>query len=103
MAIEHPQLRVSHADRDEAVARLTDAYTEGRLDQREFDDRLECALAARAAGDLTSLLADLPSAGPARPSRRAGDSLGRVLGAIADGLCCGGTRTRADRSPNPVP
>ena len=60
---EHPELLVSDADRERAVARLRVAGGEGRLTLEELADRVERADAARTRGDLEALTADLPQAG----------------------------------------
>lgn len=52
-------MRVSQADRDEVVSRLQTAFSEGRLDENEFDERLDRAISARTHGDLAPLLKDL--------------------------------------------
>ena len=62
--------RLSDADRDAAAEMLRQHFTEGRLDQVEFDQRLGAALTARFAADLVPLFTDLPdprpdAAGPA--------------------------------------
>ena len=57
-----PAIRASDRERDEAVQRLQTAFAEGRLDDREFDERMRTALAARTRADLGRLLADLPGA-----------------------------------------
>ena len=57
-------LRVSDADRDRALAELSDAFRLGRITAGEFDQRSGQALRSRTGSELTSLLADLP---PARP------------------------------------
>lgn len=54
-----PQIRIGHAERDQAVETLRDAAAEGRLTLDELDGRIEAALAARTRGDLRDLLADL--------------------------------------------
>ena len=54
------QLRVSDADRDRAVAELSEHFQAGRLTQDEFEDRTGQALQARTGQDLTTLFADLP-------------------------------------------
>jgi DNA-binding PadR family transcriptional regulator len=54
------QIRVSDADREQAVASLRDHFAEGRLTRAELDERLTIALSARTAGNLRRLLADLP-------------------------------------------
>jgi hypothetical protein len=53
-------LRVSDAERQEVADALSKHFADGRLDQGEFSDRLELALAARTRADLDPLLADLP-------------------------------------------
>ena|ERR1700722_2181646 len=55
------ELRVSHADRDEAVEILREAAGDGRLTAEELDERLEAALTARTVRDLAVLTADLPA------------------------------------------
>jgi uncharacterized membrane protein len=54
-------LRASDADRDRAAAILGAAYTEGRLSEDEYDDRLQGALSARTYADLDRLVTDLPA------------------------------------------
>ena len=56
--------RMSDADRDAAVAMLREHFEAGRLDQTEFSDRLDKALAARYAVDLAPLFGDLPDPRP---------------------------------------
>jgi hypothetical protein len=53
-------VRVSDAERDEAVAQLRQHLSEGRLDAEELADRIERALAARTRGDLDAVLGDRP-------------------------------------------
>ena len=57
-----PALRASDADRDRAIELLRAAVTDGRLDQAEFDERLDAALAARTIDALAPLTADLIAA-----------------------------------------
>ena len=54
-----PALRASDADRDRVIELLRAAVGDGRLDQAEFDERLDAALAARTIDALTPLTADL--------------------------------------------
>ncbi|MEV0404972.1 DUF1707 domain-containing protein [Actinoallomurus sp. NPDC050550] len=54
-----PALRASDADRDRVIELLRAATADGRLDQVEFDERLDAALAARTIDTLTPLTADL--------------------------------------------
>jgi len=56
------QLRAGHADRDEVIEVLKDAFVDGRLSRDEFGARAGRALAARTLADLAVLIADLPPA-----------------------------------------
>jgi hypothetical protein len=62
-------LRVSDADRDQALSELSEAFRVGRITADEFDQRSGQALRARTGKDLTALLADLPLDG--HPASRA--------------------------------
>jgi len=65
------RLRASHADRDQVIGTLKDAFVHGRLTKDEFDSRVGHALASRTHADLAALTADLPAGPPAaQPSRR---------------------------------
>ncbi len=57
-----PALRASDADRDRVIELLRAAGADGRLDQVEFDQRLDAALAARTIDALAPLTADLIAA-----------------------------------------
>ena len=100
--------RVSDAERDQAVAELSEHFQAGRISQEEFEDRSGRALQARTRNDLTGLFTDLPhgavaapaSAGPAtspggmgRVSRVpvGGVIITFVLAAIIVGAVFGGT------------
>ena len=82
-------LRVSDAERNAVAERLAAHYSEGRLDQAEFDERVSRAMAAKTRGDLDGLFDDLPdpapagapgSGGPAVPYRaRRRGGFGRTL------------------------
>ena len=69
-----PDLRVSDAERSEVADRLAEHYGEGRLDQSEFNERVEQAMRAKTRSDLAGLFDDLPdSEAPevtTRPRRR---------------------------------
>jgi hypothetical protein len=54
-------LRVSDADRDAALAELTQHFEAGRLTSEELDDRTGRILAARTGTELESQLTDLPA------------------------------------------
>jgi hypothetical protein len=53
-------LRISDAERAEVVDLLSTHYEDGRLDQAEFDQRLDQAMNARTYKDLSGLFTDLP-------------------------------------------
>jgi uncharacterized protein DUF1707 len=53
-------LRVSDADRDRAVAELSEHFQTGRLTHEEFEERSGRALQARTGKELSELFADLP-------------------------------------------
>jgi hypothetical protein len=72
MPLRHGVLRASDADRDDVVERLRHAAGEGRLTPHELDERVRRALVAVTYGDLTALVADLPTAGVARRALTAG-------------------------------
>jgi hypothetical protein len=49
------------------TARLRDHFAEGRLTSEELDERVSAALAAKTAGDLRRIMADLPDPSPVPP------------------------------------
>ncbi|MDE2566833.1 MAG: DUF1707 domain-containing protein [Burkholderiales bacterium] len=53
-------LRASHADRDQMIEVLKDAFIQGRLAKDEFDLRVGHVLASRSYADLDALTADIP-------------------------------------------
>jgi hypothetical protein len=66
------RLRASHADREQVIEALKDAFVQGRLTRDELATRAGRALAARTFAELATLTADIPAApGPARPLARA--------------------------------
>ncbi len=56
-----PSMRAASADRERAVDVLKAGFTEGRLTQDEYNDRMGRAYAARTYGELMALTADLPA------------------------------------------
>jgi hypothetical protein len=60
MTYPRGQLRVSDADRDRAIAELSEHFQAGRLTQEEFEERTGQALQARTGKDLAALFTDLP-------------------------------------------
>jgi hypothetical protein len=71
--MRNPNLRASDADREATADRLRQHHTDGRLDQDEFQERLDRCFAAKTVGDLAELSRDLPD-DPAR--RQAGGRTG---------------------------
>jgi hypothetical protein len=66
-----PNLRVSDSERSEVADALSKHFADGRLDQAEFNERLDKAMAAKTRADLSGLLVDLPNlAVPAPVPRR---------------------------------
>ena len=65
-------IRVSDADRDQAIAELSEHFQAGRLTQEEFEERSGRALQARTGDDLAALFTDLPGRDTA-PVPAAGD------------------------------
>jgi DUF1707 SHOCT-like domain len=56
----YADLRISDAERAEVADLLAKHYGDGRLDQAEFNQRLDQAMKARTYKDLSGLFADLP-------------------------------------------
>jgi len=65
-------IRVSDAERNAVAERLAAHYSDGRLDQAEFDERVGRAMAAKTRGDLDGLFDDLPDPEPAGASGKGG-------------------------------
>lgn len=59
--------RASNADRNVVAEQLRDAFADGRLDEDEFDVRIQAALSARTRNELEPLLADLVPAATVGP------------------------------------
>jgi Flp pilus assembly protein TadB len=67
----HPDMRVSDAERAAVADRLAKHYADGRLDQAEFDRRMDQAMRATTQADLSGLFVDLPGTEPVQaPPRR---------------------------------
>lgn len=57
-------MRVGDAERSAVADRLARHYADGRLDEAEFNNRLDKAMRATTMADLTGLLSDLPETEP---------------------------------------
>jgi hypothetical protein len=74
----------SHADREQAIEALKDAFVQGRLAKDELDARAGRALAARTCGELDAVTADIPRVRAAsRPSRPLVPARRRPLARVA--------------------
>jgi Domain of unknown function (DUF1707) len=69
-----PNMRVSDAERTEVADRLARHYSDGRLDQAEFDERVSRAMAAKTFGDFQGLFDDLPNLAGDTPSDTPADT-----------------------------
>ena len=82
------RLRAGHADREQVIETLKDAFVQGRLTRDELDARAGQALSARTYADLAALTADIPAAAglggrARRPRPAAGRWPGRPPGRAA--------------------
>jgi Flp pilus assembly protein TadB len=59
--LHDPDLRVSDAERSDVADRLSRHYSDGRLTQDEFNERVDRAMSAKTQSDLCGLFDDLPS------------------------------------------
>jgi Domain of unknown function (DUF1707) len=64
-------MRASHADREQVIEALKDAFVHGRLTKDELDARAGRALAARTCAELDAVTADIPPARAAPARTRA--------------------------------
>jgi hypothetical protein len=85
-------IRVSDAERDAAVAELSQHYQQGRLTAAEFDERSGQAFAAKTGDQLHALFVDLPATSTSPPPSQ--DALPAVPGVHA--------AARPHRSPGRV-
>ena len=58
--MDHHDLRIGDAEREQTMAALREHFAAGRLTHEELDERLDQSLAARTARDLAQVTADLP-------------------------------------------
>ncbi|TMR37425.1 DUF1707 and DUF4870 domain-containing protein [Actinomadura geliboluensis] len=75
-------LRVSDAERESAIQRLQHAYAEGRLDEDEFDMRVQLAITSKTRSQLGGVTRDLEPVRPA-PVAEAVTGEDRMLAAAA--------------------
>jgi len=92
-------MRVSDAERAEVTDLLARHYSDGRLDQAEFDERSSRAMAAKTYGDLHGLFDDLPPLAGETPSDTpggapAGTPASDPFGTPAPAACYGLRRHR---------
>jgi Domain of unknown function (DUF1707) len=61
-AASRGRMRSSHADREQAIEVLKDAFAQGRLDKDELEARVGHAFASRTYAQLAAVTADIPAA-----------------------------------------
>jgi hypothetical protein len=61
------RMRASDADREVTAQRLRRHYTDGRLDAREYDERIDRCYTAKTVAELDDLFVDLPRIAPREP------------------------------------
>jgi hypothetical protein len=66
----HGHLRASHADREQVIEVLKDAFVQGRLTRHELDSRAGQAFVSRTYAELAALTADIPAGPAAAPPPR---------------------------------
>ncbi|WP_338045297.1 DUF1707 and DUF4870 domain-containing protein, partial [Nocardiopsis salina] len=76
-----PEMRLSHADRDEVAEVLREAYSKGQIDDDEFGQRVDAAMSAKYPSQLEPLTADL---GPLPSQGQPGASVPGVHGQQAE-------------------
>jgi hypothetical protein len=96
-------LRVSDADRERVADALRRHHLDGRLDTDELQERLERCYAARTAGDLAPLLADLPADEPAGRPRAAGAGPSAAVGVALLVLALATAAALGHGHPGPLP
>jgi hypothetical protein len=65
------ELRVSDEERESAVREIREHFAAGRLDDDELAERIQAAYAARTAGELAAIRADLPPLPATRTRQKA--------------------------------
>jgi hypothetical protein len=70
-AVGRGPMRASHAEREQVIELLKDAFVHGRLTKDELDARAGRALAARTCAELAALTADIPAVRAVIPAARA--------------------------------
>lgn len=76
-------IRISNAERDEAVSTLGAHLSTGRLELAEYEERCERAVAARTRGEIEALFTDLPAPHPDLSSAAVPAQLVRKAGELA--------------------
>jgi hypothetical protein len=97
------RLRAGHADREQVIEALKDAFVQGRLTRDELDTRAGRALAARTFADLATLTTDIPpTPAPPRPSAPAATSPPRPPAAASPPRPSAPAATSPARPPVPA-
>jgi hypothetical protein len=72
------QMRLSDAEREAAIASLSEHYAAGRLDKDEFDERSDAVWTAKTGVDLAPIFADLGPLPTERPRAGSWERRGRL-------------------------
>lgn len=80
-----PELRIGDAEREAAVAALSEHYTAGRITREEFDERSSLAFAARTSSQLWPLFTDLPPLRPGRETPERGPQVAQLHSQVGRG------------------
>src|SRR5580692_3758885 len=80
MRMDDPSLRISDADREQAIISLREHLLAGRLTLEEFSERVEATLRARFGAELAQVSKDLPVV--AVPPGHSGHKPARVTAAL---------------------
>ncbi|MEV0380938.1 DUF1707 domain-containing protein [Nonomuraea sp. NPDC050643] len=67
--MDHDDLRIGDAEREQTMADLREHFAQGRLTHEELDERLDRTLTAKTARDLAGVTADLPGRRSGRQPR----------------------------------
>jgi hypothetical protein len=83
------QFRASHADREQVIELLKNAFVQGRLAQDELDTRVGLALASRTYAELATVTADIPGSAVVAPAAEPAGTPARTLAkaALRSGIC----------------
>ncbi|NUS42233.1 MAG: DUF1707 domain-containing protein [Mycobacteriaceae bacterium] len=80
---DNSDIRIGTADRERALADLSDHFSAGRLSVAEFDERSAAIAAAATRRELATVFADLPNS-PPPPAVKQPDEPAKIQGGVRD-------------------